>query len=104
MAKEEVLAKVGDYNYPKGYKMVNSSNISAVLFVPYNKELSTKKGRESLKDFPDAKGVMVVRFKGEKYYRYRDIPYGLYYNMVNAESVGSFFAKNIKNNYEGERL
>lgn len=104
MGKEEILSRVGDHGYPKGFKMVTSSNIQGVLFEPYNKEFSSRRGRSYLKDFPDAKGIMVIKFKGEKYYRYQDIPFSLYNNLVNAESVGGFFSKNIKDYYKGEKL
>ena len=104
MGKQEALSKVGDYDYPRGFKTVTSSNITAVLFEAYNKEFHDKKGREYLKKFPDAKGVMVIRFKGEKFYRYVDVPYTVYAHLVNAPSVGSYFANNIRDKYKGEKL
>ena len=104
MGKQEALSKVGDYDYPKGFKTVTSSNISAVRFVPYNKEFHPKKGRECLKNFPDAKGVMVIKFKGDKFYRYPDVPYIVYHNLVNATSVGTYFANNIRDRFKGEKL
>lgn len=104
MSKLESLSKTGDYGFPKGFKSVTSSNIIAVLFEPYNKEFHSKKGRENMKDFPDAGGVMVIKFKNDKFYRYIDVPFSTYDQLVNAKSVGSYFSKYIRDVYKGEKL
>ncbi len=42
---------------------------------------------------------LFVRFKGGSLYRYPAAPKSLYENMLKAESVGSFFASNIRGTY-----
>jgi hypothetical protein len=40
-----------------------------------------------------------VTFKGGSTYRYSKVPKSVYDELMSAESIGSYFAKNIKNNY-----
>ena len=45
-----------------------------------------------------------VQFKSGAVWRYADVPADKHEAMVNAASVGGFFAANIKNAHKGERL
>lgn len=45
---------------------------------------------------------LIVTFKGGKSYVYFDVPSKEVLRCVKAESVGSYFQQNIKNNYKNE--
>lgn len=45
-----------------------------------------------------------VEFKNNTLYRYVKVPFDLYYEMCEAESVGSFLAKHIKGKYSHVQL
>lgn len=45
-----------------------------------------------------------VQFKSGATWRYADVPADKHDAMVNAASVGGFFAKHIRSNHEGTRL
>lgn len=48
-----------------------------------------------------ARNVLHVEFKSGKVYEYRDITAGEHKSLINAESVGSHFARMIKPYYQG---
>jgi hypothetical protein len=48
--------------------------------------------------------TLQVAFKGGDVYSYAGVPATTYQAMVDAESVGQFFNKNIKAKYQGTRL
>lgn len=49
-------------------------------------------------------GTMEVEFNNGGVYQYKDVPESIYNQCFNASSVGAFFAANIKNNYEWEKI
>lgn len=48
------------------------------------------------------KKILYVKFLSGKSYTYQKVSKDLYNNLLEAESVGSFFAKEIKPNYKAE--
>lgn len=45
-------------------------------------------------------GVLKIFFKtNNSMYKYRDVPFNVFKDFVQAESIGSYFNKNIKNEY-----
>lgn len=50
----------------------------------------------------DATGDLLVIFTSGRVYLYRDVPIGVYVELLNAESRGSYFAKNVRDVYEYE--
>lgn len=52
-----------------------------------------------------AQNVLHVQFKGkETVYEHRGVPKEIYELMMSADSIGSFYARNIKSNYKGQAL
>lgn len=49
-------------------------------------------------------GVLEVTFKNGRRYRYVGVSSTLYENFMNAPSKGSFFAREIRPNFQGERV
>ena len=45
-----------------------------------------------------------VEFKGGAVYQYSGVSVGVQISLINAESVGKFFAENIKNSYSFKKL
>lgn len=64
---------------------VESSNINAVGY-----DQDTKK--------------MVVEFKGGGQYEYTDVPFDVYTDLMDSDSVGQTFHKTIRGKYEFEKL
>lgn len=64
---------------------VNSSNITGL---EYNKENSS----------------LLVYFKGGSVYRYNEVPFEEYENLLHAKSVGSYLHRSIKGSYDFERV
>lgn len=64
---------------------VDSSNIDRIGYDARNKSLD-------------------VLFKNGGRYRYKQVPKGVYTALSMAESVGSYLHKNIKPNYEYEKI
>ena len=64
------------------WKFVTSTNIAALRYDPYTKELN-------------------VKFKNKSEYQYKNIPQYLYEQVLNAASVGSTFYWNIRE-FEGK--
>ena len=50
------------------------------------------------------KGDLYIRFLRGQVYRYPDVPFSTYCNLIAAESVGQFFHRNIKTRPEYEQL
>ena len=46
-------------------------------------------------------GVLYVEFKGGKVFSYEDVSEMEYERLMASDSVGSFFARNIRKNYKG---
>jgi hypothetical protein len=66
---------------------VESSNLSRVAFVP-----------------ADGTGVLYVEFGPGRIYRYAEVPADLHQELLDAESVGSFFSSMIRDEYDTTRL
>jgi len=64
---------------------VESSNIEAVHYDLMNKEL-------------------YVKFTSGSIYSYQNVEHHVYDSLVNADSIGKFFGKEIRNEYDFERL
>ncbi|MCW5516930.1 KTSC domain-containing protein [Muriicola sp. Z0-33] len=64
---------------------VSSSNL---VSVGYNPETNT----------------LEVEFKGGTVYQYFDVPLAIYEELINAGSLGVYFAANIRENYDFEKL
>ncbi len=47
---------------------------------------------------------LFVKFTSGSTYKYKDVPKELFESLKTAESKGRFFATNIKNNFEYERM
>ena len=43
--------------------------------------------------------TLTIQFKSGRSYSYAHVPAGEYQNLLNAQSVGRYFAQNIKNVY-----
>lgn len=50
------------------------------------------------------KGTLEVEFTSGTVYQYQDIPESLYRTLLESESVGSFFQRNIRPQYTGVKL
>ena len=48
--------------------------------------------------------LLEVEFKGSGVYQYPGVSPEVFRQLVEAESVGSFFAKNIRGRYQGKKL
>lgn len=48
----------------------------------------------------DIKGFLFVKFIKSGIYHYIDVPKGLFEEMLRADSIGSFFAARIKNEFD----
>lgn len=62
-------------------KQVISSNISQIDFDPFM-------------------GTMTIGFTNNSIYEYYGVPLELYKELIESESVGRFFQKNIKHNFD----
>lgn len=67
------------------HKKVNSS---ALTVVRYNKDDLT----------------LTIKLKDGNTYKYADVPYDVYLELVNADSKGRYFNMNIRNNFHFERV
>ena len=47
---------------------------------------------------------MTVEFKGGGLYKYKDVPFEVYTELMDADSIGQLFHKLIRGNYEFEKL
>tara|TARA_R110000868_G_scaffold395447_1_gene667119 strand:- start:5248 stop:5457 length:210 start_codon:yes stop_codon:yes gene_type:complete len=48
--------------------------------------------------------TLEVEFKGGAVYQYFDVPLAIYEELINAVSLGVYFAANIRENYDFEKL
>jgi hypothetical protein len=55
-------------------------------------------------DIVDGLLVLEVEFKGERLYHYYDVPAEVHYDLMKAESVGSYFNKNIAKKYKYRQI
>lgn len=49
-------------------------------------------------------GRLIVTFKGGRRYQYLGVPEHLHKSMCEAESVGKFFAREIRNTFKGIQI
>lgn len=49
-------------------------------------------------------GVLEVEFKNHTVYRFRGVPAATHEEFMKAPSKGSYFSKNIKNNFPTDKL
>ena len=54
--------------------------------------------------FDDGQGELEVEFHGGRIYRYYGVPGSIYLGLIQATSLGNFFATNIKNRYRSRRI
>lgn len=47
---------------------------------------------------------LTVSFKKGGTYKYVNVPEQIYMNMMSAESIGSYFLKNVKPNYKAVKI
>lgn len=55
-------------------------------------------------DIVDGNLVLEVEFTRGAVYQYMQVPYDVYEQLMSAESVGSFFNKNIQKKYEFKKV
>lgn len=55
-------------------------------------------------EYDAAQRVLVVQFTSGSTYRYAGVPADVYHRFRIADSAGSFFAKEIRHRYTGERV
>jgi hypothetical protein len=49
-------------------------------------------------------GDLIIKFNGQNYYRYKDVPPEVFWQFYEAESHGKYFAQNIKDKYITEKV
>jgi len=49
-------------------------------------------------------GALYVQFKGGKTFSYEDVRKETYRDLIISDSVGSFFARNIRNNHKAREV
>ena len=49
-------------------------------------------------------GTLEVEFKGGRIYQYFDVTEDVYEGLMNADSLGTYFNANIKNDYRCEKV
>ena len=54
--------------------------------------------------YDDATRSLTVKFKNGTTFRYDDVEPEHYENMISADSVGSYFHKNVRNDHEATRI
>ena len=54
--------------------------------------------------YDPARQLLEVMFKGGRVYRYHDVPDGNAHDLMHADSVGKYFAANIKSVYRFDRM
>jgi len=64
---------------------VDSSNLASIGYDPSNQ-------------------ILEIEFNHGGIYQYSDVPLEVYNEIMEADSHGKYFAKNIKNNYEFKRM
>lgn len=55
-------------------------------------------------EYDEQQRVLLVRFMSGSTYRYAGVPADVYHRFRLADSAGSFFAKEIRHRYTGERV
>ena len=54
--------------------------------------------------FDEEKEALFVKFKNDTVYEYSEVPYYVFEEMLSADSVGSYFHKNVRSSYEFSKL
>ena len=55
-------------------------------------------------NYDPQKKVLIVRFRNNTRYRYFDVPESVFQDLLDAESHGKFFHKNIRNVFVFEKM
>lgn len=63
----------------------------------------TRSSMISEMEYDSDKKLLTLNFNGSKY-EYKDVSEETYKELINAESIGKYFLKNIKGKYEHERI
>ena len=89
-----------------GYKFIKTENGREIMF--------SHRGTISVYDIDSSSiaslwympstSKLQVTFKNDTEYGYAGVEIGTFFMMMTADSVGSFFAKNIRNKYPTEKL
>lgn len=48
--------------------------------------------------------ILTVTFMQDKKYEYKDVPADVFRELIEADSIGSYFNKNIKSKYEFKQI
>lgn len=55
--------------------------------------------------YDNIQNVLLIQFKGkDTVYAYQGVPVEVYNELMSAESIGSYYAKNIKKVYSNEKV
>lgn len=77
---------------------LNSSNITEIVY------LSKSNNDGSVTFFGSVEGDLIVTFKNNTRYLYRDLPIGILANCFDSKSFAVAWSKLIKPNYVGKRV
>lgn len=66
--------------------------------------MKTKVNSSTIDTVDFENNVLRITFKSGGTYEYSGVPVEVVTDMLNAHSVGSFFAKNIRNTYKGIKI
>ncbi|HYV28079.1 MAG TPA: KTSC domain-containing protein [Candidatus Eisenbacteria bacterium] len=64
---------------------VQSSNLASVGYNPWS-------------------GTLTIEFHGGRVYQYFNVPFAVYLGLMTADSHGSYFAANIRDQYQFRRI
>lgn len=88
--------------FTKGYRAVlaragleHSYSVKSSTILEYSWSGSFIKGES---------GDLVIRFKNDKFYRYKDVPSNIFMDFASADSKGKYFATNIKDRFITEKI
>lgn len=73
------------------------------LFEEYYEEYVVSSNLDHV-GYDDEKEVLDITFLSGSTYRYYDVPYDVYQGLVDATSKGRFFWRNIRNDFNYQRL
>lgn len=88
-------------NYGVVWSELQGSDLNLIEEVKPNMTTVTS---SNIKAVGHKDGVLYVEFKGGKTFSYEDVSENQYNEFIKSNSVGSFFARNIKNNHEASEV
>ena len=53
--------------------------------------------------YDESAKILEIEFQNGRVYRYYDVPRDVYEELMNAESLGSYFVENIRDNFRYSR-